>query len=500
MKKRSSVYLIILLVLAFTWNAFMCTMSPFRDVLFSCDSNCFYMAGKCMALGYTPYVDFVDTKGPFLFIVYMLGYLLSPNQTVGVYVLASLATFGTFVFLFQIGLLYKLTNQQAFLAVLVCSLSLFLHRSYGYGARAEQFLLPFTVWILYTACKITLQPDEGSKNWRQFSYSIGVSTGIILFTKFNYAIYPVCTLLLSALIIFRTENAKNILKTVIKGFSLSFVITCFPFIVYLISIQAFDDFVQVYFKLGSSNAFPGEHAGFLGKARQIVTILHEWMRKQTTWAALGSCLFLFSPFYAKKSIKNASLFLFLSSGALLFCSCLGLYNYYSLMFSPLVIFFAIILFSKLPDHSVSTSAVACAVMAYGLYANYCVPRNEYREKWNKINKPNVCKDFTKIEKIIASKPKAKILYIDFLGTGFSIRTGALPACPNWFCLNFADKKHMASAYSAVERGNADFVISRGDYKEKKSLYQSGYKILAEFLEGEYCSGTMLLWGKERVEW
>lgn len=498
-KTHSYICYLILLVLAFTWNAYMCTMSPLREVVFSPDANCFYMAGKCMALGYVPYVDFVDTKGPLLFVVYMLGYLLSPDKTLGVYIIASLATFITFILLFKIGKLYNLKNQQAILAVLFCSLFLFYRPIYGYGGRAEQFMLPVIVWIMYTATKIAIPSDTILQNWKHFAISVGSGAGIILFCKFNYIVYPVGTLLLSSLLIYKNQEAKEVCKLIAKYVFLSFLIITIPIVIYLVCVHAFDAFIQVYFKLSASNALPGKEQGIMAKIEQIENLYLSWMRRDETLWVFGSILLLFSSFYSKKTVRNAPLFLFLSSVTLILGSYLGLYRYYSLMILPLLIFFTITLISKFRLNGASTAIITLLVMIWGVDSNYKRPNEAYLKKVQQIKEPGLCKDFSKIEKIIASKKRAKILYIDFLGTGFSIRTGALPACPNWFYLNKADKSTLESAYAAIEQGKADFVISRSNYRDKWRLEQSGYKVTAKFLEGEYCRGAMLLWSKEDIK-
>ncbi|MCQ2795806.1 MAG: hypothetical protein MJ213_00620 [Bacilli bacterium] len=59
------------------------------------DGSLYYMVGKGIVNGYTPYVDFFETKGPFLFYICALGYLISgPNSYYAVNVFSFICILG----------------------------------------------------------------------------------------------------------------------------------------------------------------------------------------------------------------------------------------------------------------------------------------------------------------------------------------------------------------------------------------------------------------------
>ena len=49
------------------------------------DSAWFFVNGKAWMNGMEPYVDFADSKGPLLFLIYGIGYLLSPYNYLGIF-------------------------------------------------------------------------------------------------------------------------------------------------------------------------------------------------------------------------------------------------------------------------------------------------------------------------------------------------------------------------------------------------------------------------------
>ena len=65
-----------------------------------CDSAWFFMCGKAWMNGMVPYVDFADSKGPLLWLIYGVGYLLSHYDYHGVFWVSVVVYSFTFYFLF----------------------------------------------------------------------------------------------------------------------------------------------------------------------------------------------------------------------------------------------------------------------------------------------------------------------------------------------------------------------------------------------------------------
>ena len=61
-----------------------------HDLYARYDSAWFFMCGKAWMEGLTPYVDFADSKGPLLWLIYGIGYLISPYNYIGVFWLSCL--------------------------------------------------------------------------------------------------------------------------------------------------------------------------------------------------------------------------------------------------------------------------------------------------------------------------------------------------------------------------------------------------------------------------
>lgn len=70
------------------------------------DAGIYYSIGKGIVHGYVPYRDMFDHKGPVVFFIFALGYLLTPDFFYGVYLLESLCLSGLLYFSYKIARLY----------------------------------------------------------------------------------------------------------------------------------------------------------------------------------------------------------------------------------------------------------------------------------------------------------------------------------------------------------------------------------------------------------
>ena len=87
-----------------------------------------------MANGLLPYVDFIDVKGPLLFVIQLVGWEISRGTTTGVWLLETGAVFLTLLSLYKLGRVEKLTRSQACLASLLCLACIFSPQLYGGAA------------------------------------------------------------------------------------------------------------------------------------------------------------------------------------------------------------------------------------------------------------------------------------------------------------------------------------------------------------------------------
>ena len=174
-------------LLLVSWDSYLYDLWQHHDVIW------FYMCGKAWMNGMTPYVDFSDSKGPLLWLIYGVGYLLRPRDYVGVYWVS--CAFYTFIFYmcYKCARLFVRDHRLSLVAVLVTSL-FFLSGLTHIEVRAEDFCYAFMLPVFYRFLRHTVD-HERSRGFAQSSaLLLGFSLGATLLIKYS------CTLMLGIFI------------------------------------------------------------------------------------------------------------------------------------------------------------------------------------------------------------------------------------------------------------------------------------------------------------
>ena len=98
----------------------------------------FFISGKALMNGLRPYVEFADSKGPLLWLIYGIGYLLSPQSYTGVYVVSIFAYAGIFYFNYKTALLLLRDEGRAWAVTLLMTVAYFWPW-FHFEVRAEDF-------------------------------------------------------------------------------------------------------------------------------------------------------------------------------------------------------------------------------------------------------------------------------------------------------------------------------------------------------------------------
>ncbi len=162
----------------------ICTKSsplyPFNDWV---DSNAFFTMGKGMMNGRVLYRDLFEQKGPYLYLVHGLAYLISNKTFLGVYIFEALS-FSVFLFYtHKLISIYLDGRYSAVLLPLISALILNLP-NFSHGDSAEEFCLPLLAFSLYQLANYfrNVYPMPAS---RKLAAANGIAAGIVLWTKFS---------------------------------------------------------------------------------------------------------------------------------------------------------------------------------------------------------------------------------------------------------------------------------------------------------------------------
>lgn len=293
------------------------------------DSNAFFTMGKGMAHGLVPFRDLFEQKGPLLYFLHLLGYLISNTSFFGIYLLE--VFFFTFFlyYAYKIATLY-LSEKKSIFVVPLLACFLLIHPSFRLGDSAEEFILPMLTYSLY----IFLSYLKGVRKitYKDFLWN-GFLAGCVLWIKYTMIGFWFAWMMF---LFFASFKEKEYKKTILicLTFLLGMFLATLPWICYFGYHGANDDLIRVYFLINKT-AY-SHQTFFLWKLFRPFKVFYDNLKHYplTLWL-LWMGIFLMVKEKSTKGLSLLLLFFFL-----IFTVYIGGfgYRYYFLIFLPFVIF------------------------------------------------------------------------------------------------------------------------------------------------------------------
>ena len=457
--------------------SFMSPDSPFHGPYMHVDSACFFMGGKALMNGLMPYVDFADSKGPLLWLIYGIGYLISPHSYLGVFIISVFFYSVTFYYNFRIADIFLHDKKRALAASFLMVFAYFGFY-FHLEIRVEDFALAFVSIALYKLFKMYYTDDDNSIGGL---LAIGAYFTALLLMKFTIAAMYGIIILLALWY----QMRKRKLFSALLWITLGAVSCALPFVIYLVATDTFMPFVNEYF-LATISTAPNMTACWSGSVMNwtIRIVFVQMLQMGDLFFVLiligGISLGLTLEKNRWMPLVIGAFFYFLASYHF------GGYYYYGICtIFILYLFIAILLVTKSPitrNYFLFffgfTLVWGISMNRYGKLSNYVI----WHEPIDKIH-------YEKISAIISEKKKPLVLYYKFLDFGFGLDGEPLPAGKYWMCQNGCsprmEKEHKDLLYSSV----ADFIImnktaiGKDITKEKleKMNYQQCYE--CSYFEG-----------------
>jgi len=186
MDQKSNIKIWVVLFLFVCFLEFWVSINSYtHDLFVRIDSAIFFMCGKAWMNGMMPYVDFVDSKGPLLWLINGIAYLLSHHNYLGVFWLECLFHTITFFFCYKIGCLFLSDQKMALLGSMLMAIAFFCG-AYHYETSAEDFCQPFITGGLFYTLRVISGPQR-DKDVKIASFVAGVGFAATLLIKFTIA-------------------------------------------------------------------------------------------------------------------------------------------------------------------------------------------------------------------------------------------------------------------------------------------------------------------------
>ncbi len=198
------------------------------------DGDIFSCLGLFMTKGMIPYKEFFDHKGPVTILVNYFIHLF-PNNKMSSFFVSVLIVAATLGGIYKILRLFY--NRRTVMILLI--LCLFIFSLFGVGGLTESYCLPFLMWSEYFAVKFFKNHEKMNHNkWYAFFY--GITFAICLLTRVTNALVLCCTMFVGFILLISKRKWKNIFAN-ICFFLIGLGISCLPFIIWFLRIDAFED-------------------------------------------------------------------------------------------------------------------------------------------------------------------------------------------------------------------------------------------------------------------
>ena len=454
-------------LLVFVVMLFISKDSFLHDLQNHYDSAWFFMCGKAWMNGMVPYVDFADSKGPLLWLIYGVGYLFTPHSYVGVFWLSCVAWTATLLLAWRSAAILLQNEDGAFVAmlpVMLAGLCFVVHNE----TRAEDFAMPAVMFVVFALCRA--MSGKAQKGW--VDVLLGASVAATLLVKYNITLMLFPFVVLVFLVNWKRSEARigRSLAIALAGA----LIVLVPFVVYFMMKGCLDDFLNEYFLVAARSTNDED---------LFANTLHSILSPSGIYALI---LFSFSTVCLAKLMPCCKKLALLCCAWLFLVCAVNSRPYYFDIHSPFVLFLGVVAVKRFKvlqtrrAAAVATTFVAAFLIASNLYS-HDLRHPDYGDFFTQDNASR--REFYSIECMLSQVPKARVVYA--AGVNFGVAAEALPAC-KYFALQWNFNEAMLrQQIDACRNGKADFAIVQKEFTQYiETLKKAGWQAF-DFSEGPY---------------
>lgn len=460
--------LILFTLWSFLVQLFLSNDSPFFGLAHRVDSAWFFMEGKAFMYGMRPYVEFTDFKGPIIWLFYGIGYLISPLDYHGMYVVSGVFYALTLFFNYKTARIFLQKDWTA-LAATLPMIFVYFFPWFHFETRSEDLMLPFVAISLYALFK-RLYAEE--RNDKVDFLMLGGCFTVLVLMKYNIAaVQGICVL------IALWDQYKNK-----RGLALPFgwmilisVLIAAPFIIYFIMTDTLGAFFHNYFVLAyetvtyensDSPSYMQDWAGVLADYRKIAFIVAVFLS--------GMLLSLRLKRYKYVPVAIGLIFIAMSTRHNVWS-----YYYGVCYIFILYLFIDALLISNHRPRQISYGLLTLYIVGTCLFGNLYA--GELRQ--NTIFTHNDDREaFQEISDVMKDVKNPRLLSYECQEFGFGVMYHALPAGDQFAYPNGGTPPMIRDHKKILTDRKADFVVTycREDQPDKlpvlREIEAAGYKL------------------------
>jgi hypothetical protein len=432
------------------------------------DANCFFTVGKAMFNGVVVYRDLWEQKGPLLYVLHGLAWLVSHNTFLGVYLLELVAAFFFLWYSYKTMRLYCEEHCLVLVPILACIV--YSSTAFCHGDSAEELCLPFFaygIWLVLRAM------EQGKDLSAAECWGIGVMAGCVFWIKFTLVGFYIGWFLVPAYRLLKNRRFKK-LWAMVAQIAGGVLLATLPFVLYFGANHAIRDWLEVYLY---DNIFLYQTGTQGNVVLRIVRNLIHGRGSAKNDFMMGMLMALLGCLWAAltQKKKTAAQIVCMVSGSFIFAYVGGqAMTYYALVLAAYVPFGLIFLFQLFAQENgirvlLQNRGCRAAVLALSVAAALYLTPNRYLMQYEKQDMPQY-----QFAQIIRQKENATLLNYGFLDGGFYTVAEIVPNCKAFCQLNLPLAEMYETQQYYAENGLCDFIVSRN-----RELNFEKYALVAE---------------------
>lgn len=241
---RKVLVYIFCLIVSFASLLFITKSSPLYSMNDWCDANVFFTIGKGTIKGMVPYKDLFEQKGPILYFLHSLGYLISNTSFLGIFVL-EVISFSIFLYFISKTMQLFCDKKNIIWEIPLISFVILSSFVFVSGDSAEEFCIPLLSVSLYYFLKYikNMYPNKLSAKVLIIN---GIMAGCILWIKYTMLGFWIGFILFIFIAEIINKRIKNAVMSCVY-FLVGMLITSCPILIYFGINNAIKDLFYNYF-------------------------------------------------------------------------------------------------------------------------------------------------------------------------------------------------------------------------------------------------------------